>query len=142
LTGGRYEYDTADSAGLTPLLKMYTLGRDFVPPAIHAGGLRYHGMAPQVSALYAAGRFEAVAVRQSEALRAAVLFARAEGYVPAPESSHALAVAVAEAARCRAEGIRRVIVTCVSGHGLFDLAAYGEFLAGQLPDPVFSRDAP
>ncbi|MBA4066216.1 MAG: TrpB-like pyridoxal phosphate-dependent enzyme [Isosphaera sp.] len=134
LTGGRYEYDTADSAGLTPLLKMYTLGRDFVPPPIHAGGLRYHGMAPQVSALYAAGLIEAVPVPQLEVFTAATQFARTEGIVPAPESAHAVAVTLREAARCRQEGTRRVIVTNISGHGLFDLSAYGDFLAGRLPD--------
>jgi len=134
LTGGRYEYDTADSAGLTPLLKMYTLGHDFVPPPIHAGGLRYHGMAPQVSALYAAGLIEAVAVSQRTAFAAATQFARTEGFIPAPESAHAVAATVAEAVRCREEGTARVIVTNISGHGLFDLSAYGDFLSGRLPD--------
>jgi tryptophan synthase beta chain len=111
---------------------MHTLGHDFVPPGIHAGGLRYHGMAPHVSALYDHGDIEAVAVDQLETFEAAMTFARAEGLVPAPESAHAIRVAIDEALRCKEEGTRRVIAFNLSGHGFFDLTAYDNYRQGKL----------
>src|SRR5690625_432597 len=125
LTQGEYRYDNGDVAGLTPLLKMHTLGREFVPPAIHAGGLRYHGMAPMVSHAYELGLLEAIAVEQDDAFRAGLLFARAEGIVPAPESTHAVAGAI-EYARTAADG--EVIVIGLSGNGVLDLPSYGAYV--------------
>ncbi len=130
LTEGEFRYDFGDSVGLTPLLKMYTLGHDFVPPAIHAGGLRYHGAAPLVSHLKALGLVEAAAFSQRDCFESALRFARCEGIVPAPESSHAVHGAVLEAARAREEGRERVILFNLSGHGHFDMAAYDGHLAG------------
>jgi len=130
LTQGRYEYDHGDVAGLTPLMKMHTLGRDFVPDPIHAGGLRYHGMAPLVSHVVELGLIDAVAVDQREAFDAGVLFARTEGLVPAPESCHAIAAAVAEARRHVDSGEEGVLVVGLSGNGQLDLPAYAEHLAG------------
>lgn len=134
LTQGVYAYDFGDTGELTPLIKMFTLGHTFVPPRVHAGGLRYHGMAPTVSLLVAEGVVEARAIRQAEAFERAVLFARTEGIVPAPESAHAVSVAVDEALAARAEGRRRVILFNLSGHGYFDLLAYQEYLAGTLAE--------
>jgi tryptophan synthase beta chain len=131
LTKGLYEYDFGDMAGMTPLVKMYTLGHDFMPPAIHAGGLRYHGMAPIVSNLAKDRVIEARAYHQNECFASAVLFARSEGIVPAPESSHAIHCAVEEAKRAR-EG--EVIIFNLSGHGHFDMAAYDKFFSKQLED--------
>lgn len=128
LTEGAYTYDFGDTAGLTPLLKMHSLGKDFVPPKVHAGGLRYHGMAPIVSFLYDKGLLEAKAVDQEDAFSAAVLFARTEGIVPAPESAHAIHVAINEAISAREEGKERVILLNLSGHGYLDLSAYEAFL--------------
>jgi tryptophan synthase beta chain len=125
LTQGEYRYDFGDVAGLTPLLKMHTLGKDFVPPPIHAGGLRYHGMAPMVSHAKELGLLDAIAVEQEEAFAAGIAFARAEGIVPAPESTHALAGAFA---RARAATTDEVIVVGLSGNGVLDLPAYHEFL--------------
>lgn len=125
LTQGEYRYDNGDVAGLTPLLKMHTLGREFVPPAIHAGGLRYHGMAPMVSHAYELGLLEAIAVEQDDAFRAGLLFARAEGIVPAPESTHAVAGAI-DYARTAADG--EVIVIGLSGNGVLDLPSYGAYV--------------
>lgn len=122
---------------MAPIVKMHTLGHTFIPPGIHAGGLRYHGMAPHVCALYDHGDIEAVAVPQVATFEAAVQFARAEGIVPAPESAHAIRVAIDEALRCREEGTSRVIAFNLSGHGLFDLAAYESFLRGQLEDYAY-----
>lgn len=136
LTRGVYAYDFGDTAGTTPLLPMYTLGHRFVPPPIHAGGLRYHGMAPVVSMLYREGYIQAVAVDQVSVFEAAVEFVRAQGIVPAPESAHAVKVARDEAIRAREEGVSRVIVFNLSGHGHFDLAAYDQFLKGQLSPSV------
>jgi tryptophan synthase beta chain len=130
LTKGRYEYDHGDVAGLTPLLKMHTLGRDFVPDPIHAGGLRYHGMAPMVSHAVELGLITAEAIGQREAFDAGVLFARAEGLVPAPESCHAIAGAVTEARRRAASGEEGVLVIGLSGNGQLDLPAYVEHLTG------------
>lgn len=125
LTQGEYRYDFGDVAGLTPLLKMYTLGRDFVPPAIHAGGLRYHGMSPIVSHAVHLGLMDALAVAQNDAFAAGVLFARAEGIIPAPESTHAVAGAIAHA-RQAADG--EVIVLGLSGNGVLDLPAYEQYV--------------
>ncbi|MFV0254334.1 MAG: TrpB-like pyridoxal phosphate-dependent enzyme [Beutenbergiaceae bacterium] len=134
LTRGEYRYDFGDNAGLTPLMKMYTLGHDFVPSTIHAGGLRYHGMAPLVSHLVNTGLIEARALHQTECFDAAVEFARTEGIVPAPESSHALAQARREALECARSGQEKVIVVGLSGHGLLELGAYENYFAGSLTD--------
>ena len=134
LTGGSFDYDFGDTAGLTPLLPMYTLGHDFMPPPIHAGGLRYHGDSPVISALVKAGRMEAVAAPQSKVFEAAVLFARTEGKVPAPETAHAIRAVVDEALAAREAGEERVILFNYSGHGFLDLAAYDDFNQGRLVD--------
>jgi tryptophan synthase beta chain len=133
-TRGVYAYDFGDTAGFTPLLKMHTLGHDFVPDPIHAGGLRYHGMSPLLSHMYELGLFEAVAKPQSECFAAGLRFARAEGIVPAPEPTHALASCIEEALRCKETGEEKVILTALCGHGLLDLTAYESFLAGQVTD--------
>ena len=132
LTSGRFDYDFGDTAGMTPLLAMYTLGHDFVPPAIHAGGLRYHGDAPIISNLVQAGRMEAVAYPQGKVFEAAVQFARTQGSIPAPETSHAIRAAVDEALLAKEEGTEKVILFSYSGHGLLDLAAYDDFLNDRL----------
>ena len=134
LTEGRFEYDFGDTAGLTPLLPMYTLGHDFVPPSIHAGGLRYHGDSPIISALVRSGRMEAVACQQSAAFEAALMFARTEGPVPAPETGHAIRGAIDEALAAKEKGEERVILFNYSGHGLLDLSAYDGYLHGKLTD--------
>ena len=134
LTAGRFDYDFGDTAGFTPLLPMYTLGHDFVPPPIHAGGLRYHGDSPIISALVKAGRMEAVAYPQSKVFEAAVQFARTQGAVPAPETGHAVRAAVDEALAAKEEGAERVILFNYSGHGLLDLSAYDDYLHGRLVD--------
>lgn len=134
LTEGEYRYDFGDSSGMTPLLKMYTLGNDFVPDPVHAGGLRYHGMAPLVSHAYHEGLLEAISVRQRDAFAAGVEFARAEGIVPASESCHAIAGALAEARQAAEDGTSPVILIGVSGSGQLDLPAYSEFLAGTMSD--------
>ncbi|GGM91109.1 tryptophan synthase beta chain [Thermopolyspora flexuosa] len=133
-TKGVYAYDYGDTAGLTPLMKMHTLGHDFVPDPIHAGGLRYHGMSPLLSHMYELGLFTAVARTQTECFEAGVRFARAEGIVPAPEPTHALAETIAEALRCKETGEEKVIVTALCGHGHFDLAAYDRYLSGAMED--------
>jgi tryptophan synthase beta chain len=134
LTKGKYVYDFGDTVGLTPLVKMHTLGHGFVPAPLHAGGLRYHGMAPLVCKLYDEGVIEAVAVAQVSTFKAAIEFARNEGIIPAPESAHAIRVAIDEAVRAKEEGKRRTILFNLSGHGNFDLGAYEAFLAGKLQD--------
>ena len=134
LTQGEYRYDFGDASGMTPLLKMYTLGAEFVPDPVHAGGLRYHGMAPLVSHAYHEGLLEAIAVKQRAAFAAGVEFARAEGIVPASESCHAIAGALDEARRATAEGTSPVILIGVSGSGQLDLPAYSEFLSGNMLD--------
>jgi tryptophan synthase beta chain len=134
LTKGTYAYDFGDTVGLTPLVKMHTLGHGFVPPPLHAGGLRYHGMAPLVCKLYDEGVIEAVAVPQVATFQAAVQFARAEGIIPAPESAHAIRVVIDEALRCKKEGRKQAIVFNLSGHGHFDLGAYEAYLSGKLQD--------
>jgi len=140
LTKGVYAYDFGDIAGMTPLLKMYTLGHDFVPDPIHAGGLRYHGMSPLVSHLYQLGLIEAVAKTQRECFEAGVRFARAEGILPAPEPTHAIAACIEEALRCKETGEEKVILTALCGHGHLDLAAYGAYLSGTLPDHELSTE--
>jgi tryptophan synthase beta chain len=134
LTKGRYLYDFGDTAGTTPLLKMYTLGHSFVPAPIHAGGLRYHGMAPLVCVLYDHTTIQAVAVPQTPVFAAAVQFAQAEGIVPAPEPAHAIRVVIDEAIRCRERGERKTIAFVLCGHGHFDLGSYERYLRGQLED--------
>jgi tryptophan synthase beta chain len=134
LTQGTYAYDFGDTAGTTPLMKMHTLGHDFVPDPIHAGGLRYHGMSPLVSHLYETGEMEAIAKPQSECFAAGVLFARTEGILPAPEPTHALAAAIEEARRCAETGEEKVILTALCGHGHLDLPAYASYLAGSVTD--------
>ncbi len=141
LTRGTYAYDFGDTAGLTPLLKMHTLGHGFVPDPIHAGGLRYHGMSPLLSHVYELGMFEAVAKSQSECFAAGVRFARAEGIVPAPEPTHALAATIEEAERCRETGEEKVILTALCGHGQLDLASYGRYLEGGIVDRELSDAA-
>jgi tryptophan synthase beta chain len=133
-TRGVYAYDFGDTAGMTPLLKMHTLGHDFIPDPIHAGGLRYHGMSPLLSHIYELGLIEAVAKPQSECFEAGLRFARTEGILPAPEPTHAIAACVEEALRCKETGEEKVILTAVCGHGLLDLTAYGNFQAGQVRD--------
>ncbi|HEX9992746.1 MAG TPA: TrpB-like pyridoxal phosphate-dependent enzyme [Acidimicrobiales bacterium] len=134
LTEGRYDYDFGDTAGMTPLLGMYTLGHEFVPPSIHAGGLRYHGDAPIISNLVRAGRMEAVAYPQGKVFDAAVQWARSQGTIPAPETAHAIRAVVDEALAAREEGTERVILFSYSGHGLLDLGAYDAYLRGDLAD--------
>jgi tryptophan synthase beta chain len=134
LTRGEYRYDFGDTAGFTPLLKMHTLGHDFVPDPIHAGGLRYHGMSPLLSHVYELGLMEAIAVEQRECFAAAIRFARTEGIVPAPEPTHALAATVREAVACKESGEQKVILTALCGHGLLDLAAYDAYLNGTMAD--------
>ncbi|MEM0094094.1 MAG: TrpB-like pyridoxal phosphate-dependent enzyme [Thermofilum sp.] len=140
MTKGIYTYDFGDTARLTPLLKMYTLGHDYVPPPIHAGGLRYHGAAPSLSLLVKHGAVEPVAYNQVEVLEAAALFARTEGFVPAPESAHAIKAVVDLAVEARKRGEERVILFNLSGHGLLDLQAYREFLEGKLPAYEYPKE--
>ncbi|MDR5703913.1 MAG: TrpB-like pyridoxal phosphate-dependent enzyme [Armatimonadota bacterium] len=140
LTKGKYLYDFGDTAATTPLIKMYTLGHGFIPPGIHAGGLRYHGDAPTICALYHHGYLEAVAYHQNPVFEAAVLFARTEGIVPAPESAHAIRKAIDEAVEAREAGERRVILFNLSGHGHFDLKAYEEYLGGKLKDFAYPEE--
>jgi tryptophan synthase beta chain len=134
LTKGEYVYDFGDTVGLTPLVKMHTLGHTFIPAPLHAGGLRYHGMAPLVCKLYDDKVIEAVAVPQLATFQAALQFARAEGVIPAPESAHAIRVAIDEALRSKREGTPRTILFNLSGHGHFDLGAYEAYLGGRLQD--------
>ena len=140
LTRGAYRYDFGDTVGLTPLMPMYTLGHDFVPPPVHAGGLRYHGDAPSLSALVKEGVIEARAIQQTSAFDAAVRFARTEGIIPGPEPSHALRAAFDEAEAAKQAGDERVILIGLSGHGHFDMSAYEAYLAGELSDLEFSED--
>jgi tryptophan synthase beta chain len=137
LTRGSFEYDFGDTAKLTPLIKMYTLGHDFVPPGIHAGGLRYHGASPLISHLVKHGYIGAKAYPQTPVFESAVQFARTEGILPAPESSHAIRAAVDEAIAAREEGRPKTILFCLSGHGHFDLAAYENYLSGKLQDYAY-----
>jgi tryptophan synthase beta chain len=140
LTRGAYRYDFGDTVGMTPLLPMYTLGHDFVPPPVHAGGLRYHGDSPMVCGLVKAGLIEPRAYRQNETFEAAVRFARAEAIVPAPEPAHAIRAAIEEAEAAREAGEERTILFNLCGHGHFDMSAYDAYLRGELEDPEFSED--
>jgi tryptophan synthase beta chain len=139
LTRGVYRYDFGDTMGMTPLMPMYTLGHDFVPPPVHAGGLRYHGDAPLVCGLVREGIVDARAFKQNETFEAAVQFARTEGIIPAPEPAHAIRAVIDEAHAAREAGEERVILFNLCGHGHFDLAAYDAYLAGDLEDPEFSE---
>jgi tryptophan synthase beta chain len=132
LTQGEFRYDFGDTAGMTPLMKMHTLGHEFMPPSLHAGGLRYHGMAPLVSHALVQGLMEATSVGQREVFEAALLFTRSEGLIPAPESAHAIAAVLREAKQAQREGKKRVILFNLSGHGLLDLASYDAYLSGQI----------
>jgi tryptophan synthase beta chain len=134
LTKGVYAYDFGDTAGMTPLMKMHTLGKDFIPDPIHAGGLRYHGMSPLISHIYELGLIEAESKNQLDCFKAGVQFARSEGIVPAPEPTHALAACIEEAMRCKESGEKKVILTALCGHGMLDMAAYENYLAGKLVD--------
>ena len=135
-----YHKHFGDTAGLTPLMAMFTLGHDFVPPPVHAGGLRYHGDAPMICGLVRAGAIEARAYRQNETFAAAVRFARSEGIIPAPEPAHAIRAVIEEADEAREAGEERVILFGLCGHGHFDLSAYDAYLAGELQDPEFSEE--
>jgi tryptophan synthase beta chain len=141
LTKGVYTFDYGDTAKMAPIVKMHTLGHDFIPPAIHAGGLRYHGMAPSLCALYDQGLIEATAVPQLATFEAALQFSRAEGLVPAPESAHAIRTAIDEALDAKEKGEKRVILFNLSGHGYFDLASYESYLSGKLQDYDYPAEA-
>ncbi len=139
LTRGKYAYDFGDTGHLTPLVKMHTLGSTFTPPGFHAGGLRYHGMAPIVSHIKQLGLIDAVAYHQTKCFDAGVLFARAEGILPAPEANHAVKGAIDEAIKCREEGKSRVILFNLCGHGHFDMQAYSDYFAGKLTDQDYDE---
>jgi tryptophan synthase beta chain len=141
ITKGLYAFDYGDTAKMAPIVKMFTLGHDFVPPPIHAGGLRYHGMAPSLCSLHDAGLIEAVAVHQVTTFDAAVLFARCEGIIPAPETAHAIRITIDEALDAKEKGEERVILFNFSGHGHFDLAAYQAYLAKKLVDYAYPKEA-
>ncbi len=141
LTRGIFAYDYGDTAKMAPIVKMHTLGHDFIPAAIHAGGLRYHGMAPTLCRLYDAGLIEAVAVKQLGVFEAGVLFANTEGILPAPESAHAIRVAIDEALQAKDTGEQKVILFNLSGHGHFDLYSYNRYFAGELEDYDFPEEA-
>ena len=132
LTEGKYEYDFGDTNEFTPMLKMFTLGHDFIAPSVHAGGLRYHGMSPQVSLLTKEGYIDTRSATQAEVFKSGVLFAKSEGVLPAPETTHALKIAIDEALKCKETGEEKTIVVNFSGHGLLDLKGYGDFLSGDL----------
>ena len=140
LTQGIYAYDFGDTAGMTPLLKMHTLGHDFIPDPIHAGGLRYHGMPPLISHIYELGLMEAISIPQLECFEAAVKFARTEGIVPAPEPTHAIAAAIREAKKCKETGEEKVILTALCGHGHLDLASYDAYLSGNMRDEDITQE--
>ncbi len=139
LTRGKFAYDFGDTAHLTPLTKMHTLGSTFTPPGFHAGGLRYHGMAPLVSHLKELGLIEAVAYTQLQCFEAGVRFARAEGILPAPEANHAVRGAIVEALRCKVEGKAQTILFNLCGHGHFDMQAYIDYHAGKLVDQSYDE---
>jgi tryptophan synthase beta chain len=141
LTRGKYAFDFGDTAGMTPITKMFTLGHDFIPPSIHAGGLRYHGAAPLVSQFVNEEHIEATAQHQIPCFDAAVMFARSEGHLPAPESSHAIRVAVDEAMACKESGEAKTIVFNLSGHGHFDLGSYEKYFDKELEDYDYPADA-
>jgi len=137
LTKGAFEYDYGDVAKMAPIVKMYTLGHDFMPPSIHAGGLRYHGDSPIVSQLYKDGLVGAESVKQTEVFEAGVLFAKNEGIIPAPESAHAIAATVREALRCKEAGEEKTLLFCLSGHGHFDMSSYERYIDGELEDYAY-----
>jgi tryptophan synthase beta chain len=139
LTRGRYAYDFGDTGHLTPLAKMHTLGSTFIPPGFHAGGLRYHGMAPLVSHLKELNLIEARAFHQTQCFQAGVFFAQHEGIVPAPEANHAVKAAIDEAVCCKEEGISRAILFNLSGHGHFDMQAYSDYFGGKLTDATYDE---
>ena len=141
ITRGLYTFDYGDTAQMAPIVKMHTLGHAFVPPPIHAGGLRYHGMAPTLSALCDAGHIDAIAVPQLATFEAAVTFARSEGIVPAPESAHAIRAAIDEALDAKQKGEQRVILFNLSGHGHFDMASYQAYFGGKLEDYDYPAEA-
>ena len=141
LTKGMYAFDYGDTARMAPVVKMHTLGHSFIPPAIHAGGLRYHGMAPSLSALFNAGLIDAVAVHQLATFEAAIQFANCEGILPAPESAHAIRTAIDEALDAKEKGEKRVILFNLSGHGHFDMASYQSYLNGELSDYAHPAEA-
>jgi tryptophan synthase beta chain len=140
LTRGRYAWDYGDMEGLTPLMKMFTVGHAFIPEPIHAGGLRYHGMSPLVSYVRHLGMIDAVAKPQLECFAAGLTFARTEGIMAAPESTHAIAAAVEEARRCAETGEEKAILLLVTGHAHFDLGAYDSYLAGTMTDPELTDE--
>jgi tryptophan synthase beta chain len=140
VTKGLYAYDFGDEAGMTPLLHMHTLGHTFVPPPVHAGGLRYHGMAPIICHLHRLGLIEAQSEHQVPVFKAAVEFARTEGIIPAPEPSHAIKATIDEAIRCRESGEAKTILFLLCGHGHFDMAAYDAYLSGKLEDYEYPED--
>jgi tryptophan synthase beta chain len=139
LTRGKYAYDFGDTGHLTPLVKMHTLGSTFVPPGFHAGGLRYHGMAPLVSLLQELGLIQSRAYAQSSCFDAGIQFARTEGILPAPEANHAVRGAIEEAMRCKSEGSSRTILFNLCGHGHFDMQAYIDYQAGKLDDRAYDE---
>ena len=140
LTKGKYAYDFGDTGHLTPLVKMHTLGSSFIPPGFHAGGLRYHGMSPLVSHLLELGLIEPRAYLQTECFAAGVLFAKAEGIIPAPEANHAVKAAIDEALICKRDGVARTILFALSGHGHFDMQSYADYFAGKLTDQGFAPE--
>jgi tryptophan synthase beta chain len=140
LTRGIFTYDFGDSAGMTPMLPMHTLGHNFVPQPIHAGGLRYHGMSPLVCQAAVEGLLAPVAIAQNECFEAAMLFARTEGQIVAPETSHAIAATIREAKKAKEEGKKKVILFNLSGHGMMDLAGYDKYLTGQLKDYILPQE--
>lgn len=141
LTKGVFTYDFGDASGYTPLMKMYTLGHDFMPPGIHAGGLRYHGCSPIIAQLYNDKMIEAVAVPQLATFDAGVQFARAEGIIPAPESCHAIRVAIDEALKCKQSGEAKTILFCLTGHGHFDMLSYERYFSGELENYDYPQEA-
>ena len=141
LTKGKYAFDFGDTAQMAPIVKMFTLGHTFMPAGIHAGGLRYHGMAPSVSALYDAGLIEATAVAQRATFDAAIQFTRSEGFLPAPESAHAIRAAIDEALDAKQKGEKRTILFNLSGHGHFDMMAYQAYLNNALEDYEYPTEA-
>jgi tryptophan synthase beta chain len=141
LTRGKLAYDFGDTAGLTPLIRMFTLGSSFIPPGFHTGGLRYHGMAPLVSAAVEQGLVEPIAVHQLDAFAAGLLFAKTEGIMPAPEANHAIRGAIVEAQRCKAEGKKEVIAFNLCGHGHMDMSAYDAYLSGKLDNVSYDEQA-
>jgi tryptophan synthase beta chain len=141
LTKGHYAYDYGDAVGMTPLMKMYTLGHDFMPPGIHAGGLRYHGDSTLVSQLYNEGLIEAIAVPQIATFDAGVQFAQAEGIIPAPESNHAIRACIDEALRCKQSGEAKTLFFNLSGHGHFDMSSYDKYFSGELEDYDYPDEA-